>query len=150
VNNRNSRTEDWLERVGQDSGTNRAEEAEVELAQALSNFRQSVHAWSDAAYFAPRRLPATTRHRVWRLAAGWALGGVLVAAALSGGFFERYQGQKRARVEAARQAQQLRFKTEQQAREEDELLAKVDTDVAREVPSAMEPLAQLMVEDESK
>jgi hypothetical protein len=27
------------------------------------------------------------------------------------------------------------------------LLAKVDSDVSREIPAAMEPLAQLMVED---
>jgi len=37
---------------------------------------------------------------------------------------------------------------ELQAREdEEELLAKVDSDVSRVVPSAMEPLAQLMAED---
>jgi hypothetical protein len=34
--------------------------------------------------------------------------------------------------------------------EEEDLLAQVDSDVSREVPSAMEPLAQLMAEDESK
>jgi hypothetical protein len=39
----------------------------------------------------------------------------------------------------------------QQVKQEDEdLLAQVDSDVSREVPSAMEPLAQLMAEDESK
>jgi hypothetical protein len=38
----------------------------------------------------------------------------------------------------------------QQARQEDEdLLAKVDSDVSREVPAAMEPLAQIMAEDET-
>jgi hypothetical protein len=30
------------------------------------------------------------------------------------------------------------------------LLAKVDSDVSREVPSAMEPLALLMAEDETR
>jgi hypothetical protein len=30
------------------------------------------------------------------------------------------------------------------------LLAKVDSDVSRAVPSAMEPLAQLMAEDETR
>jgi hypothetical protein len=36
-------------------------------------------------------------------------------------------------------------------REEDEdLLAKVDSDVSRQVPSSMEPLAQLMAADESE
>ena len=40
---------------------------------------------------------------------------------------------------------------QQQARQEEEdLLAKVDSDVSRAVPSAMEPLAQLMAEDESQ
>jgi hypothetical protein len=29
-------------------------------------------------------------------------------------------------------------------------LAKIDSDVAREVPNAMEPLAQLMTEDQSQ
>jgi hypothetical protein len=38
----------------------------------------------------------------------------------------------------------------QQARQEDDdLLAKVDSDVSREIPTAMEPLAQLMAEDEN-
>jgi hypothetical protein len=39
----------------------------------------------------------------------------------------------------------------QQDRKDDEdLLAKVDSDVSRQVPRAMEPLAQLMVEDETQ
>jgi hypothetical protein len=39
---------------------------------------------------------------------------------------------------------------ERARQEEEDLLAKVDSDVSREVPSAMEPLAQLMAEDETK
>ena len=53
-----------------------------------------------------------------------------------------------------RQATQVR---EQQVREEkadlltrEDLLAKVDKDVSREVPAAMEPLGQLMAEDETQ
>jgi hypothetical protein len=38
---------------------------------------------------------------------------------------------------------------EQRARDE-ELLAKVDSEVSQEVPSAMEPLAQLMAGDEAE
>ncbi len=57
------------------------------------------------------------------------------------------------RIAAARVAEQQRLvaqQRERQARQEDEdLLAKVDSDVSREVPLAMEPLAQLMVEDET-
>jgi hypothetical protein len=33
---------------------------------------------------------------------------------------------------------------------EEDLMANVDSDVAREVPSALEPLATLMTEDDSK
>jgi hypothetical protein len=36
------------------------------------------------------------------------------------------------------------------AQQEEDMLASVDTDVSREVPSAMEPLAQLTDEGESK
>jgi hypothetical protein len=67
---------------------------------------------------------------------------------VSGGLFERQHKQQLARIEAARQAEQLRLAAEQRAREEEELLAKVDSDVSREVPAAMEPLATLMDEDE--
>jgi hypothetical protein len=36
----------------------------------------------------------------------------------------------------------------QRAKEEEDLMAKVDSDVAREVPSALEPLASLMRDSE--
>ena len=51
---------------------------------------------------------------------------------------------------AVREAEHQRQVAEQRAREEEDLLAKVDSDVSREVPSAMEPLAQLMAEDEAR
>jgi hypothetical protein len=69
---------------------------------------------------------------------------------VSGGLFERQHQQHLARMEAARQAEQQRLAAEQRVREEEELLAKVDSDVSREVPSAMEPLATLMAEDEAR
>ncbi len=51
-------------------------------------------------------------------------------------------------AEHERQAAEQR---NQQLRQEDEdLLAKVDSDVSREVPSAMEPLAQMMAGDETR
>jgi len=123
-----------------------------ELEQALRSFRASVFAWSAAAYSRPRRVPeAATQHRKgWRLAAGWALGFVLVTGGVSGGFYEHHHRQEMARVAAAREAEQQRLIAEQNAREEEELLAKVDSEVSQEVPSAMEPLAQLMAEDEGK
>jgi hypothetical protein len=130
----------------------RSLELEPELEQALSHFRQSVYTLSEAAYSRPRKVE--TPRRVWRLAAGWALGCVLAGGVVSTGFYEHHRHQVLAQM-AARQAEQHRLAAEQQQRaeqlrEEDELLAKVDSDVARQVPTAMEPLAQLMAEDESQ
>ena len=130
-----------------------------ELEAALGNFRKCVLAWSESAYTRPRRaLAAAPRARVWRLAMGWALGCVLVAGVgVSGGVHWTHHRHELARVAAvklatqqAEAAEQQRLAVAQQAQDEEELLAKVDSDVSREVPSAMEPLAQLMAEDESK
>ena len=115
------------------------------LKAALANFRLSVHAWSEAAYSRPRT-PVAPRRKVWRTAAGWALGCVLVAAGVSGGVYERHLNQ--ARVAAALEAEHQRQLAAD--REAEELMADVDSDISRQVPSAMEPLAQLMAEDESK
>jgi hypothetical protein len=58
------------------------------------------------------------------------------------------------RVAAARVVEQERLAVEQRARqnqkENEDLLAKVDSDVSREVPVAMEPLAELMDGDETR
>jgi hypothetical protein len=129
------------------------EARDAELDEALKNFKASIHAWSDAAYSRPRTLPKEVRRRSWRLAAGWAMGCLLVAGSVSGGLFERQHRLELARVAAAqRAAEQQKQLREQQAREEDEedLLAKVDSDVSRQVPSALEPLAQMMADDETK
>jgi hypothetical protein len=127
------------------------EALEPMLEEALANFRSTVLAWSDAAYHRPRTaLAAAPRHRLWRLAAGWSLGCVLIAGGVSGGFYEHRHRQEVARMAAVREAEHQRQVAEQRAREEEDLLAKVDSDVSREVPSAMEPLAQLMAEDEAR
>ncbi len=125
------------------------------LEEALKHFKMSVHAWSDAAYSRPRSAAKaqvkTARKWNWRVASGWALAGLLVAGGVSDGFYLRHQRLEQAKVAAAaRLAEQQKELREQQAKEEEEdLLAKVDSDVSREVPSAMEPLAQLM-DDEAK
>lgn len=130
-----------------------------ELKEALGEFRMSVHAWSDAVYARPRAAVAAGRRRIWRLAAGWALGCVLVACGASAGVWQHYQHQQEMRVTAARVAghqrlaaqqrkQQAKQKEEDQLVRED-LLAQVDKDVSREVPAAMEPLGQLMTGDEN-
>lgn len=142
------------ERTGEDF-----EAMEPELNKALGEFRLSVHAWSEAAYSRTRMAVVPNRRRIWRLATGWALGCVLVAAGASAGVWEHQQHQQEMRIAAARAAEQQRLAAQQrelQARQEKEellaredLLAKVDEDVSREVPAAMEPLGQLMAGDES-
>jgi hypothetical protein len=149
------------------------EELNLELDEALREFRLCVCAWSEAALSRPRTaLAAAPRRRVWRLAAGWALSCALLAASVSGGFYGR-RLQEMKRIAQARQAEQQRVAAEQrtQMKEEglpakvdrdsasvdsdlasvdsdlaemDSDLAKVDSDVSRGVPSAMEPLARLM------
>jgi hypothetical protein len=75
---------------------------------------------------------------------------MLVIGAARGGVLEYRQRQEAARIAAAREARQQRALAEQRELEAEKELAKVDTDVAREVPNAMEPLAQLMTEDGSR
>jgi uncharacterized protein HemX len=129
------------------------EAQELELKEALTNFRSSMQAWSEAACSRPRTMEQVVRGRTWRLASGWALGCAMAAASVSGVVYQQRHQQEMARAAAA-QAQRVaeqKLAAEQLAREDEEdLLAKVDSDVAREVPSAMEPLAQLMSDDDAK
>lgn len=131
-----------------------------ELNKALGEFRLSVHAWSDAVYSRTRTTVVSSPRRVWRLVAGWSLACVLVAGGVSAGVWEHHEHQQEMRIAAARatvQQRQAVQEQEQQVRQEkadlptkDDLLAKVDKDVSREVPAAMEPLEQLMAEDETR
>jgi hypothetical protein len=125
-----------------------------ELNNALKDFRLSVHAWSEAAYLRPRKAVGLGRRRIWRLATEWALGCVLVVGGISTGTWEHHLRNMEMRSAAARAAEQERLavqQRDQQAREEEEdLLAKVDSVVSREVPRALEPLAQLMAENDTE
>jgi hypothetical protein len=127
-----------------------ADQEDLELA--LKNFKSSVHAWSDAVYSRPRTVAHAVRQRSWRLALSWALGCTLVAVTVSGGLLERHHRLEVVRIAAEqRAAEQQKQLREQQARAEvsdEALLAGVDSDVARQIPSALEPLAQMM--DETK
>jgi hypothetical protein len=135
-----------------------------ELNEALTDFRLSVHAWSENAFSRSRMVAAAAPpRRVWRLAAGWALGCVLVAGGAFGGFYGHLHRQQAAGWEHHPQETGIHetsaVKLEQPAvvqrvqqthNEEEDLLAKVDSDVSRQVPAAMEPLAQLMAGDETR
>jgi cell division protein FtsL len=141
------------------------------LAQALKHFKASVDAWSEAAYQRPRTAVRVARHG-WRLAASWALAGVLAACAVAGVAYERQHRQELAHAAAVKAAAQ-RAQQEQAAEQakqaaekerarveqvavakpsvaqdanagDEDLLATVDKDVSQQVPAAMEPLAELM------
>jgi hypothetical protein len=119
--------------------------ADPVLKQALGHFRRSMHAWSEAAYSAPRTQAQIAVRRSWRMAVAWALGLVVAAGSLSGGLYERHHQQVLAKLKAEQEAKQRQLAVQQRTRQEDEdLLATVDSDISREVPAAMEPLAQLM------
>jgi hypothetical protein len=134
------------------------------VAGALKHFKTSVDSWSEAAYGRQRTAGLKT-HFTWRLAASWALGCMLVAGALAGTLYERNARQESARIAAIKAAEQKnsldskvteqpvavsaktdrpRIAVKKAASEDADLLASVDSDVSRQVPSAMEPLAQMM------
>ncbi len=121
------------------------------LASVLRDFRASVHAWSDAAYRSrPLVLSPAPGRTFWRQSVVWALSMVLAAGVATGGVHQFHQ-RALARQAAQRQAEyQRQLALQQHAREADELLAKVDSDVSREVPSAMEPLASLIAGDDTQ
>ncbi len=131
------------------------------VVEALEHFKASVDAWSsysqsDAAYSRPRTTAARTARHSWRRVASWALGCVLAAGSLGGAMYEHHHRQELARIAAkqaaAQKALQARRDAEHptaanEATKDKDLLATVDSDVSREVPAAMEPLAQLMDDD---
>lgn len=140
--------------------TNRAEEpVEMEafdpaLKQALGDFKASVHAWSDAMYARPRSVSKAVVRKSWQLAAGWSLAALLIAGTMSGGYYEHRQqvvaAQRAAERAAAQERQAALERAQKQAEEDEEMLATVDSTVSREVPAAMEPLAQLSEESTSR
>jgi uncharacterized protein HemX len=126
-------------------------ERDEALEQALKNFRSSVHAWSEAELSHPRTV-RVVHVTSWRVAAGWALGCVLAAGSVGAGVYDHHRRQEVARIAAAAEAarQQKQAEDQRASKENEDLLAKVDSDISRTVPSAMEPLAQLMAEDETQ
>ena len=127
--------------------------SDKELETALHDFKSSIQAWSEAMYSRPRTVAVEVRRRSWRVALGWAMGCLLVAGTVSGGVMERNHRIEAARAAAAQQAaeHQRQLREEQAAKESDEgLLAGIDSDVSRQVPSALEPLAAMMNDDETK
>lgn len=119
------------------------------VAQALRDFKSSVDAWSDAALSSPRSAATAARYG-WRLTAGWALGCLLAAGGVTASLYQHQHRQELARMasdQAMQKAQQALAAQQQPIgaqMENDDLLATVDSDISRQVPAALEPLAQMM------
>jgi hypothetical protein len=118
------------------------------LEQTLKDFRSSVHAWSEAEFGKPHQTTKVYRTN-WRVAASGVLGCVLAVGSMAGGFYERHHVKEQAKIAAAAAERQQKLEAEQRKENED-LFAKLDNDVSREVPSAMEPLAQMMTLDSTQ
>ena len=122
---------------------------EPELREALGNFKSSVTAWSEAEISRPRGSKTLARTN-WAVVAKWALGCVVFAGTVSGGLYQNHRQLEAEKEEAsARAAEQQRELAARAAKEQsaEDLMAKVDSDISREVPSALEPLASLMTDD---
>jgi hypothetical protein len=130
-----------------------AETLEPEFREALTNFKASVDAWSEAMVSRPRAVKGPARTN-WSAVTKWALGCVVFAGTVSGGVYQNHRQEVAQKIEAARLAEQQQQRemaaAEMAKQNEEDLMANVDSDVAREVPSALEPLATLMTEDDSK
>ena len=122
-------------------------ELEPELREAIGNFKSSVDAWSENMLSRPREAKEPVRTN-WGLVTKWALGCAVFIGTVSGGVYENHRQQEAAKVEAARIAEQQHELAAQRAKDEADLMARVDSDIARQVPSALEPLASLMDENQ--
>jgi hypothetical protein len=120
------------------------------MKQALGDFKASVHAWSESAANRPHAIRAVVVRRTWRLAAGWGLAFILIAGAASGGLYEHHHQQELARIAVERQAAHQREVAAERAQATERMLASVDSDVSQEVPDALEPLAALSTQYESR
>lgn len=144
-----------------------------ELEAVLKNLRASVHAWSAATYASRSEtgsraviLSPAPHRTLWHRSLIWALSIILAAGVVTAGVYqyqEKEQVQKAAIERELEHERQVKQEGAQRAgvapvgeaapergRDVDELLARVDRDVARETPSAMEPLASLMDDDEKQ
>lgn len=139
-------------KLGQGSNTSNGPDTEVEdpmLLAALRDFRASVNHWSEAACHRTRpAVQPATRRTASRRSLAWALGLVITAGLAGSGVYEHHHhqvlAQRAHQLELQREKALAAQRAQEDAQRVEDLLAKVDTDVSREVPAAMEPLAQLM------
>ena len=124
--------------------------ADARLEEALTNFRASVQAWSEAAFSQPRTATAPERHSLaWRRLSAWSMGVLLATGVASGALYQHHHQQVLAVQARQHELEHQRLLAAQRSAEMDQLLANVDRDVSQEVPDALEPLAPMVSEDGS-
>jgi hypothetical protein len=149
-----------------------------DLKQALKHFKASMDAWSDAAMSRPRVVAKTSARHSWRRVASWGMACLLAACGLAVGVHAIYHRQQMAKLPAQETVQQTAVKQvasgqetalpdsaqaaetapvpetkavkDDAGAEDKDLLASVDRSLSRTVPEAMEPLAQLMDDNEAQ
>jgi hypothetical protein len=135
---------------------------EAELGDTLGDFRDCVHAWGQGSYGQPVPQLHASRALGWRLVAAGAMVVLLVAITLGGVAVRQIRHAAVARNSVPKQAVTTQIQMQNSVptvaavktstvkvdAEDEELLANVDRDVARQTPKAMEPLARLMDDDE--
>jgi hypothetical protein len=130
------------------------------LQAVLHDFRVSAQAWSEAKYQSSSAaslrnkslvLSPSPRRTLGQRSLAWALSLAVAAGVASTGAYELHQRDLTRQAAAQREAEhQRQLAIQQHARDVDALLAKVDSDLSRQVPSAMEPLASLMADDNTQ
>jgi hypothetical protein len=144
-----------------------------ELEAVLKDLRASVHAWSAATYESRSErgsraviLTQVPHRALWHRSLVWASSIILTVGVVTANVYQYRQKEQVRQAAIERELEHERQVKQQGAqragvvpvgeaalqrgREVDELLARVDRDVARETPSAMEPLASLMDDDEKQ
>ena len=79
---------------------------DMELQQALGHFKASMDAWSDHAMSRPWTATKLAVRHGWQMAAGWALGCVVVMGSLAGAVHVVIHRQEVARIAAQKAAEQ--------------------------------------------
>jgi hypothetical protein len=119
------------------------------LRSALRDFRAVVHAWSDAAYNRPRTVLSSAPQTIaWRRVTAWVLSLALSFGIIGTAAYERHhqqvvaqERQHQQEIERQHALEAQRAKATENATETEDLMANIDSDVSRQVPAAMEPLA---------
>jgi cell division protein FtsL len=122
------------------------DQEDVQVQDALRNFRASLQAWSEQELRRERKPIARSR---WMMAPAmaWGLASVLAVAAVSVPVSVHHERQVVAMRHAAELEKQRLAAAEaarQAAIDDEALLNHVDSDIAQSTPDAMEPLASLM------